>query len=194
MTALFCVIACRLSVWVAHLSLTSNPLVSGLATGYIDVWEHFGDRHINADWSLIIEGLYSSELDFMDICATRNPLGCRGSACVEVMTTLHGSAPSLRRCAEGCVPSEGLRPPRHYQTVGQTSGFYYSQSPRVQYRPRAPHQSYDQAYIPPTLALPHVSYSATGQPCYATQFTARPTTSYPRPRAQQTSASFALRT
>ena len=35
-----------------------------------------------------------------------NPLGCRG-ACVEVMTTLHGSAPSLQRCAEGCVPSEG---------------------------------------------------------------------------------------
>ncbi|KAL6334023.1 hypothetical protein AAG906_000077 [Vitis piasezkii] len=31
----------------------------------------------------------------------------RGSACVEVMTTLHGRAPSLRRCAEGCVPSEG---------------------------------------------------------------------------------------
>ncbi|RVW96838.1 hypothetical protein CK203_026182 [Vitis vinifera] len=30
----------------------------------------------------------------------------RGSACVEVMTTLHGSAPSLRRRAEGCVPPE----------------------------------------------------------------------------------------
>ena len=25
----------------------------------------------------------------------RKPLGCRGSACVEVMTTLHGSTPSL---------------------------------------------------------------------------------------------------
>ncbi|RVX21626.1 hypothetical protein CK203_002025 [Vitis vinifera] len=32
----------------------------------------------------------------------------RGSACVEVMTTLHGSAPSLRRRAEGCVPPEGM--------------------------------------------------------------------------------------
>ncbi|RVW19964.1 hypothetical protein CK203_114508 [Vitis vinifera] len=30
----------------------------------------------------------------------------RGSACVEVMTTLHGSAPSLRRRAEGCVLPE----------------------------------------------------------------------------------------
>ena len=37
-----------------------------------------------------------------------NPLGCRRSACVEVMTTLHGSAPSFRRRAEGCVPSEGM--------------------------------------------------------------------------------------
>ena len=36
-----------------------------------------------------------------------SPLGCRGSACVEVMTTLHGSSPSLRRRAEGCVPPEG---------------------------------------------------------------------------------------
>ena len=32
---------------------------------------------------------------------------CRGSASVEVMTILHGSAPSLRRRAESCVPSEG---------------------------------------------------------------------------------------
>ncbi|RVW87079.1 Transposon Ty3-I Gag-Pol polyprotein [Vitis vinifera] len=32
----------------------------------------------------------------------RNPLGTRGSACVEVMTTLHGSTPSPWRRAEGC--------------------------------------------------------------------------------------------
>ena len=37
-----------------------------------------------------------------------NPLRCRGSAYVEVMTTLHGSALSLRRRVEGCVPSEGM--------------------------------------------------------------------------------------
>ena len=36
-----------------------------------------------------------------------NPLGCRGSAYVEVMTTLHGSVSSLQRRAEGYVPSEG---------------------------------------------------------------------------------------
>ena len=37
----------------------------------------------------------------------RKPPGMRGSACVEVMTTLHGSAPSLWRRAEGYVPMEG---------------------------------------------------------------------------------------
>ena len=36
------------------------------------------------------------------------PLGCQGSACVEVMTTLHGSAPSLWRHAEGCIPLEDM--------------------------------------------------------------------------------------
>ena len=39
--------------------------------GYIDVREHSGeDRHVDADWSLIIEDLYSPELGFMDICVT----------------------------------------------------------------------------------------------------------------------------
>ncbi|RVW76910.1 hypothetical protein CK203_051576 [Vitis vinifera] len=67
--------------------------------GYIDVWEHSrGGRHIDADWSPIFEDLNSSELG--------NSLGCRGSACVEVMTTLHGSAPSFWRRAEGCVSPE----------------------------------------------------------------------------------------
>ncbi|RVW85036.1 hypothetical protein CK203_037649 [Vitis vinifera] len=36
-----------------------------------------------------------------------NPLGTRESACVEVMTTLHGSTLSSWRRAEGCVPPEG---------------------------------------------------------------------------------------
>ncbi|KAL6326005.1 hypothetical protein AAG906_038497 [Vitis piasezkii] len=34
----------------------------------------------------------------------RNPLGMRGSACVEMMTTLYGSTTSPWRRAEGCVP------------------------------------------------------------------------------------------
>ena len=91
------------------------------------------------------------------------------------------------------IGSAGLRPPRRYQTIGQTFGLYYPPSPHVQYRPREPSRSYDQTYMPPALALPHhtvqgterpiVSYSAAVQPCYATQFAARPTTSYPSSRA-----------
>ena len=38
----------------------------------------------------------------------RNPLGMRGSACVEVMTTLHGSTSSPWRRVEGCVPPDGM--------------------------------------------------------------------------------------
>ncbi|RVW50147.1 hypothetical protein CK203_096893 [Vitis vinifera] len=86
--------------------------------GYIYVWGHSGGgRHIDADWSPNYEDLYSLKLDFrifvwpmyFIFCFSflGNPLGCRGSACVEVMTILHGSAPSLWRRAEGCVPPEG---------------------------------------------------------------------------------------
>ena len=43
----------------------------------------------------------------------------------------------------GAISSAGLRPLRRYQTVGLTFGLYYLPWPRVQYRPRAPYQSYD---------------------------------------------------
>ncbi|KAL6333992.1 hypothetical protein AAG906_000043 [Vitis piasezkii] len=62
-----------------------------------------------------------------------NPLGCRGSACVDVMSTLHGSAPSLLRRAEGCVPLEdpSIRTPSLH--VGASEGlqslFSYSSDP-----------------------------------------------------------------
>ncbi|RVW32710.1 Transposon Ty3-I Gag-Pol polyprotein [Vitis vinifera] len=54
-----------------------------------------------------------------------------------------------------------------------------------------PHSSYA---FSSGIERPPISYTATGQPCYAAQFTPRPAPSYPRPRAQQTSAPFALRT
>ena len=38
----------------------------------------------------------------------RSPPRMRGSACVEVMTTLHESVSSHRRHAKGCVPSKGM--------------------------------------------------------------------------------------
>ena len=38
-------------------------------TDYTDVWEHSGGaRHIDVDWSPIIENLYRLELGFVDIC------------------------------------------------------------------------------------------------------------------------------
>ncbi|RVW66403.1 hypothetical protein CK203_065265 [Vitis vinifera] len=85
------------------------PLFQRLGVGSSDglyrCTEHSGgERHFDVDWSPIIEDL--------------KPPGMRGSACVEVMTTLHGSAPSLRRRAEGCVP------PRSRGGVLSGSGFY----------------------------------------------------------------------
>ena len=101
------------------------------------------------------------------------------------------------------ISSSSQRPLRHHQPVPQLLKAHPFYTP-PQYRPRAPRPTFDQTYQPQALALPYyatqsierppVSYTATGQPCYATQFTARLAPSYPRPRAQQTSAPFALRT
>ncbi|RVW90021.1 hypothetical protein CK203_035886 [Vitis vinifera] len=67
----------------------------------------------DVDWSLIIEDLYSPELGFMDICAANETPGMRDSACVEMMTTLHGNTPSFWRRAEGCVPQDAqVLPPK----------------------------------------------------------------------------------
>ena len=43
-----------------------------------------------------------------ELSPLRHPLGKQGSACVEVMTTLHGSTPFPWRRAEGCVLSDRL--------------------------------------------------------------------------------------
>ncbi|KAL6342453.1 hypothetical protein AAG906_011143 [Vitis piasezkii] len=70
--------------WSRSFLSSRFSLLQGLATGYIDAREHSGgERHFDVDWSPIIEDLYSPELG--------NPLGCRGSACVEVIPALHGS-------------------------------------------------------------------------------------------------------
>ncbi|RVW61620.1 Transposon Ty3-I Gag-Pol polyprotein [Vitis vinifera] len=101
------------------------------------------------------------------------------------------------------IGSSSQRPPRRHQPVPQLLETHPSYTPQ-QFRPRAPCPAFDQTYQAQPLALPYyatqgierppVSYTATGQPCYAAQFTPRPAPSYPRPRAQQTSAPFALRT
>ena len=147
------------------------------------------------DFGSLVQALYGIEEDI-----------ARGLWSESFFFYLKGKKPLERHRSGdvGAISSIGLRPLRCYQTFGQTSRLYYPPSPRVQYRPRALHQSYDQAYMPPSLALSHhtaqaikrppVSYSTTVQPCYATQFVARPTTSYPKPRTQQTSTLFSLRT
>ena len=101
------------------------------------------------------------------------------------------------------ISSSSQRPPRRHQPVPQLLETHPSYTPQ-QFRPRAPCPAFDQTYQAQPLALPYyatqgierppVSYTTTGQPCYAAQFTLRPASSYPRPRAQQTSAPFALRT
>ncbi|KAL6335862.1 hypothetical protein AAG906_003487 [Vitis piasezkii] len=77
---------------------------------------------------------------------------------------------------------EALRQRIDESPVLQLPGTHPSYAPH-RYRPRALCPTYDQTYMPQTLR-PSVSYSATGQPCYAAQFIARPTSPYPRPRRQ----------
>ena len=62
-------------------------------------------QHIHCTLSLIMSAESSESLYH------RLPLGCRGSTCVELMTTLYGSASSLRRRVGGCVPLEGTIAP-----------------------------------------------------------------------------------
>ncbi|KAL6311986.1 hypothetical protein AAG906_011628 [Vitis piasezkii] len=60
----------------------------------------------------------------------------------------------------GFISSTGMRPPRHYRTVGQTSGFYYPPSPHVQYRPPVPSRPMTPTYLHPV-----------SQPVFAAQTT-----------------------
>ena len=88
------------------------------------------------------------------------------------------------------ISSTCQRPPRRHQLTPQLPGTHHSYAPH-QYRPQAPHPTYDLTYTPQTLVLPYyvtqgtkrpyVSYTDTGQPCYVAQFTTRPTTPYPSP-------------
>ncbi|KAL6342263.1 hypothetical protein AAG906_006888 [Vitis piasezkii] len=123
-----------------HIAVYLVCLSIDLATGYIDVWEHFrGGRHIDADWRSIFEDLYNPKLDFMDILAFTigNPLGCRGSACVKVMTILHGSPPSLQRRAKGCLSRRSDRGcPSLAMVVVPTSEDAHARMDRLEQRMR----------------------------------------------------------
>ena len=64
-------------------------------------------------------------------------------------TDSKGKKPSGRQRSEdvGVISSVGKRPPRHYQTVGQTSGFYYPPLAHVQYRPPASSRPMTPTYL-----------------------------------------------
>nr|CAN71602.1 hypothetical protein VITISV_008050 [Vitis vinifera] len=73
------------------------------------------------------------------------------------------------------ISSAGMRPPRHYQTIRQTPGFYYPPSPHAHYRPPAPSRPMTPTYLHPV-----------SQPVFAAHVTERPPAPYTRPRAPQT--------
>ena len=75
----------------------------------------------------------------------------------------------------GAISLAGMRPPRRYQTVGQTPGFYYPSSPHAHYRPPSPSRPMTPTYLHPV-----------SQPIFAAHVTERPPTPYTRPRAPQT--------
>nr|CAN80607.1 hypothetical protein VITISV_033525 [Vitis vinifera] len=75
----------------------------------------------------------------------------------------------------GAISSAGMRPPRHYQTVRQTLGFYYPLSPHAHYRPPTPSKPMTPTYLHPV-----------SQPVFAAHVTERPPALYTRPRAPQT--------
>ncbi|WKA12991.1 hypothetical protein VitviT2T_030331 [Vitis vinifera] len=101
------------------------------------------------------------------------------------------------------ISSSSQRLPGRHQPIPQFPEPHFPHASH-QYRSRAPRLTFDQTYQTQTLVLPSyatqgierpaVSYTPTGQPCYAAQFTPRPAPLYPRPRAQQTSTPFASRT
>ena len=63
---------------------------------------------LNAPTLLTVHSSWPLSVESFENFAIGNPLGCQGSACVEVMTILHRSAPYFWRHVEGCVPLEGM--------------------------------------------------------------------------------------
>ncbi|RVW86626.1 hypothetical protein CK203_045683 [Vitis vinifera] len=101
------------------------------------------------------------------------------------------------------IGSSSQRPPRRHQPVPQLLETHPSYTPQ-QFRPRAPcpllirhiRLSHWLYLTMPLRALRGLLFHTRplDSHAYAAQFTPRPAPSYPRPRAQQTSAPFALRT
>ena len=92
-------------------------------------------------------------------------------------SSLKGKKPSIGQRSRdvNTISATRPRPPRYYQTVGQTFDVYYLPSPQVQYRPPVPFRPMSPTYLHSTL-----------QPIYATQATHRSPAHYPQPRAPPT--------
>ncbi|KAL6348421.1 hypothetical protein AAG906_005729 [Vitis piasezkii] len=80
----------------------------------------------------------------------------------------------------GVISSAGMRPSRHYQTVGQTSGFYYPPSPHVQYRSPAPFRPMTPTYLHPVSQPVFAAHVIETSPIHPAP-KLRETTTYPIP-------------
>ena len=79
------------------------------------------------------------------------------------------------------ISSVGLRPPKRYQTVGQTSGAYYP-PPYVQYKPPTSSRPMTPTYLHLVL-----------QPIFVAHVIERPLIPYARPQALQTTTPYVQR-
>ncbi|KAL6349660.1 hypothetical protein AAG906_041067 [Vitis piasezkii] len=106
---------------LVHVGRTSIPFTSnslGLGHSF-----HSGSHYCKCEALCVLVTL----IDVLEVTDTLMSIGVRSlktfSACVEVMTTLHGSTSSLRRRAEGCVPPEDPSIRTLFLHVGASEGF-----------------------------------------------------------------------
>ena len=123
-------------------------------------------RFPHTDFRSLVQALYGIEEGI-----------ARGSWLKSSPTESKGNKPlrGQRSRDVSAIRSTGMRPPRRYQTVGQTSGFYYPPSSHVQYRPSAPSRPMTPTYL-----------HRVSQPVFAAHVLERPLASYTRPRALKT--------
>ena len=114
----------HVSHWSAYLAIQVRSLLpyfqnsfnTYVIVNYVFVWCHVW---CTLDYPWVLR-------DVRAFAIRKTPLGQRGSACVEVMTTLHGNTLSLRRGVEGCVPLEGTIA---YAKDPLTHPFYFIEPP-----------------------------------------------------------------
>ena len=97
-----------------HIDLAWSPIFEDLYSPKLDFMDTrassvfslfiLDHRFSDAPTHIIIHNRLPLSVERCENLVIRKPPGKRGSACVEVMTTLHGSTPFLRRRTEGYVP------------------------------------------------------------------------------------------